>query len=83
MANDWRSDASALPAGVYLIELRAGHAAQRLHRLAEGFSRFVRQPWQRFKRKRAGDFEPDEPVDFRLLFDAGVFRLRGYRNRHA
>ena len=52
-----------------LIELRAGHVAQRLHRLTEGFFRFVRQLWQRFKRQRAGDLEPDERVDFRLLFD--------------
>jgi hypothetical protein len=56
--------------------LRAGHVAQCLHGLAEGFLRLVRQLWQRFKRQRAGDFEPDERVDFRLLFDAGGVPLK-------
>jgi hypothetical protein len=47
-----------------------------LHGLAEGFLRLVRQLWQRFKRQRAGDFELDERVDFRLLFDAGDVPLK-------
>jgi hypothetical protein len=64
------------PAGVELVELCASHVAKGFHRLAEGLLRLVRQVWQRFKRKRAGDFESDERLDLRLPFDAKLIPLR-------
>jgi hypothetical protein len=65
------SAAFAPPAGVELVELRARHLAERLHRLTKGVLRLVRQVWQCFERQRAGHFQPDERFDFRLRFDAG------------
>jgi hypothetical protein len=67
--------ASMAPAGVKLVELCASHVAKGFHMLAEGLLRLVRQVWQRFKRKRAGDFESDERLDLRLPFDAKVIPL--------
>jgi hypothetical protein len=69
--------ASVAPAGVKLVELCASHVAKGFHMLAEGLLRLVRQVWQRFKRKRAGDFESDERLDLRLPFDAKVIPLTG------
>jgi hypothetical protein len=64
------------PAGVKLVELRAGHVAKGFHRLAEGLLRVVRQLWQRFKRERARDFESDERLDLRLPLDTGIIPSR-------